>query len=111
VELPSISNQILNFAGITLTAPPQANYAIAADAAIATALREFRGGTVVDTRLVGYANAQRNPPLQAVCWAVSLTGVSPPFTGPRGVPEPAPGKYTVVFVDAATGAVIDGISQ
>lgn len=106
VSLPTISNSVLSTAGITLVTPNAGTtYPVSQADASAAALSAFRGGTVVDSRLVHLMVPSRHPSIDAVCWAVSTTGNTPPSLGP---PRPAPlpqANYLVVFINATTGAV------
>lgn len=111
LTLPTLSGQDLDAFGITLSQPPAGNFPVSREDAIAAAQLAFPGGQVVDVRVVHTVNSHRRPVVDAVCWAVSSVGNTPPSFGPRGAPRPPSAKYLVVFVDATTGAVRDAVAH
>ena len=62
--------------------------------------------------LADFSDTNHVPPIHALAWAVSLT-IPPGFRAPSAGPPPgdpalkAP-SYLVVFIDASTGAFIEG---
>lgn len=111
VGLPTISSQVFAVAGMTLTSPSPGTYPIDRGEAVLTASASFRGGAVVDARLVHLVNSYRRPVVVADCWAVSFVGNTPPSIGPHGATPLPQAKYLVVFVDASKGNVVDALAN
>ncbi|HSP55700.1 MAG TPA: hypothetical protein VLS25_08930 [Dehalococcoidia bacterium] len=87
--------------------------AISAAAAIATSSTNKPGAKPLETVLVRLVNDSRQPPLDAIAWAVNFdpkTVEVAPIGGPIGYEHPRVcgqhPQYDVVFIDAQTGELI-----
>lgn len=80
--------------------------------AVATALAELgKGSSPSAAGLVMLTNAQH--PAGVLAWAIETTGVFVGSGGPAGVghqPSPPPMNFRVDFVDASTGAWLEGVT-
>ncbi len=112
--LKTVSATALAQAGIRLQ-PPTSSAVVSQAAAQQAALRASPAGPASAVReavLADFSDTNHVPPIHALAWAVSLT-IPPGFRAPSAGPPPgdpalkAP-SYLVVFIDASTGAFIEG---
>lgn len=112
VAMQTVTEAQLAMHGVTLgmpatTAQPAISQAVAEQAAMA----HFPGAKVRETVLTQVTMTAHVPPIQCLCYAVSLTpGNLVGSEGPPGSPH-MPATYLVAFMDASTGAFTFGINN
>jgi hypothetical protein len=114
--LKTVSATALAQAGIRLQ-PPAGAAVVSQAAAQQAALRASPAGPASAVReavLADFDDMNRVPPIHALAWAVSLT-IPPGFRAsssgpPSGDRALRPASYLVVFIDASTGAFIEGMA-
>lgn len=111
--LNSVSSAALAQEGIVLDTATQTATVTQANAQV-DALAQFPGGTVSQALLVDFTDTHVVPSIDdQLAWAVSLNMGSSfrgPSYGPVGAAAPAPVSFFVLFIDAQTGALIEGTS-
>lgn len=113
--LSTVSATVLAQAGIQLQ-EPTSTAAISQSAAEQAALQQMPGSTVREAVLTDFSDAHAVPSISTLAWAISLTpppGFRAPSQGPApgpatGNPALNPASYMVIFIDAKTGAFIEG---
>ena len=114
--LKTVSATALAQAGIRLQ-PPASSAVVSQAAAQQAALRASPAGPASAVReavLADFDDMNHVPPIHALAWAVSLT-IPPGFHAPSSGPPSGdralrPASYLVVFIDASTGAFIEGMA-
>jgi hypothetical protein len=108
-SLSAVSAQTLAAGGITLS-NPTVSATVNKAAAVGVAQNQFPGAQVREAVLAQVRDDHQAPPLDRLCWIVSLV---PPAgvgsVGPSGNTS-SPASYLLVFIDARTGAFVFGIA-
>jgi hypothetical protein len=113
--LKTVSATALAQAGIRLR-PPTSSAVVSRAAAQQAALRASPAGPTSAVReavLADFSDTNHVPPIHALAWVFSLTippGFRAPSAGPPGNPPPKAPSYLVVFIDAGTGAFVEGLA-
>lgn len=117
-DFPEVPASDLAGQGITLADPGALTFApIDQLAAVQTASRYFPASSVLHSAVVHFHFSRSQPPLDCVCWALSvyppggmvLSQGGPIITSSGLAPRPSPlqpVKYVMVFVDASNGKFV-----
>lgn len=111
-SLEAVSSSALAQEGIQLQ-PPTSTAAVTQAAAENAAVAALPGSTVRQSVLAEFTDSNHVPVISALAWAVSLsppTGFDGPSVGPAGGGPGTAAGYVVVFINAQTGTMLEGIA-